>query len=60
MNKTIIENTLKFLQRVDLKWNEVPAFVECKHFLELILDWKMEIVTKKEDIKQEKNKETIC
>lgn len=29
MNKTIIENTLKFMQRVDLKWNEVPAFVEC-------------------------------
>lgn len=29
MKKEIIENTLRFLQRVDLKWNEVPAFVEC-------------------------------
>lgn len=33
MNKTIIENTLKFMQRVDLKWNEVPAFVECINFI---------------------------
>ena len=33
MNKTIIENTLKFLQRTELKWNEVPAFIECMQFL---------------------------
>lgn len=51
MNKTIIENTIKFLQRVDLKWNEVPAFVECNNFLELILNWELEIKPKKEEKK---------
>lgn len=29
MKKETIENILKFMQRVDLKWAEVPAFVEC-------------------------------
>jgi hypothetical protein len=29
MNEQILENTLKFLSRADLKWTEVPAFIEC-------------------------------
>lgn len=29
MNKKTIENILRFLERTELKWNEVPAFVEC-------------------------------
>lgn len=33
MNKTIIENIIKLLQRVELKWNEVPIFIECINFL---------------------------
>ena len=37
MNKTIIENTLKFMERVELKWNEVPAFVECINSLTSLL-----------------------
>lgn len=35
--KQTIENTLKFMQRVDLKWWEVPAFLECVQFLESLL-----------------------
>ena len=31
--KQEINNTIQFLQRVDLKWNEVPAFIECIKFL---------------------------
>ena len=33
MNKTTIENTIKFLQRADLKWAEVQAFTECMQWL---------------------------
>ncbi len=29
MKKQTLENTLKFLQRTELKWWEVPAFIEC-------------------------------
>ena len=29
MNKKTIENTLKFMERVELKWSEVFAFIEC-------------------------------
>lgn len=43
--KQTIENTIKFLQRTDLKWNEVPAFVECINYLTSLL---------KEDINEEK------
>ena len=44
MNNKTIENTLKFLERTDLKWNEVPAFVECINYLNSL--------TKKEEIKE--------
>lgn len=30
--KQIIQ-TLKFMERVELKWNEVPVFVECINYL---------------------------
>jgi hypothetical protein len=33
MKNPIINNTIQFLQRVELKWNEVPAFVECMNYL---------------------------
>lgn len=33
MNNKIINNTIQFLNRVELKWNEVPAFIECMQFL---------------------------
>lgn len=48
MNKTIIENTLKFMERVELKWIEVPAFVECINTLTSIAN---EI--EKDNIKEE-------
>lgn len=50
MNKTIIENTLKFMERVDLKWNEVPAFVECINYITSLAN-----NTEKNNIKQEDN-----
>ena len=37
MNKKTIENTLRFLERTELKWNEVPAFVECINGLNELL-----------------------
>ena len=37
MDKQTIENLLKFLQRVDLKGNEVPAFLECTQKLNNLL-----------------------
>lgn len=33
METKTIENILKFLERTELKWNEVPAFVECINYL---------------------------
>ena len=33
MNKKTIENILRFLERTELKWNEVPAFVECINYI---------------------------
>lgn len=46
MKKETIENILKFMQRVDLKWAEVPAFVECINALtsELKCEQKEEVV----------------
>ena len=29
MNETILKNIISFLERTELKWNEVPAFIEC-------------------------------
>lgn len=43
----IIENTLKFLQRTDLKWNEVWAFVECVNYLNDLKETPKENKTKK-------------
>ncbi len=37
MNKKTIENALKFMERVELKWAEVPAFVECINELTSLL-----------------------
>ena len=37
MNKKTIENILRFLERTELKWNEVPAFVECINALTSLL-----------------------
>lgn len=48
--KQTIENTIKFLQRTELKWNEVPAFVECINYLTYLLK-------EKEDVWQIKQKE---
>jgi len=48
--KQIIENTLKFLQRSELKWSEVPAFVECINYLSSLV--KEEEINK---IKEEDN-----
>ena len=46
MKKETIENILKFMQRVDLKWAEVPAFIECINALtnELKCEQKEEVV----------------
>ena len=33
MDKQTIMNTIRFMERVDLKWNEVPAFNECLSWL---------------------------
>ena len=46
MKKETIENILRFMQRADLKWWEVPAFVECINELnaELKQDKKEEVV----------------
>ena len=33
MDKQTIMNTIRFMERVDLKWNEVPAFNECIAFI---------------------------
>lgn len=32
-NKQAIENIIQFLNRAELRGNEVPAFVECMRFL---------------------------
>lgn len=37
MNKKTIENILRFLERTELKWNEVPAFVWCINELTSLL-----------------------
>jgi hypothetical protein len=34
MNAKIIENIKLFLARADIKWSEVPAFVECMNSLQ--------------------------
>lgn len=51
MNKTIIKNTLKFMERVDLKWNEVPAFVECINELTSLLREKEDVLKISEEPK---------
>jgi len=52
MNKKIIENTIKFMQRVDLKGNEVGAFVECIQLLtKLANEEKENIINNEWDIK---------
>ena len=47
MNNQVINNTIQFLNRVDLKWNEVPAFVECMQFLNSLNEEKKEDKPKK-------------
>jgi hypothetical protein len=44
-----IENTLKFLQRTELKWWEVPAFVECINMLNELVKKEENNNIKKED-----------
>lgn len=46
--KQTIENTIKFLQRAELKWNEVPAFVECVNYLTSLLKEKEDVLKTEE------------
>lgn len=46
--KQTIENTIKFLQRVDLKWWEVPVFVECINYLTSLLKEKEDVLKTEE------------
>ena len=40
MNKTILQNTIRFLERTELRWNEAPAFMECIEYIQTLLnDW---------------------
>ncbi len=52
MNKTIIANTIKFMQRADLKGSEVEAFIECIQLLtKLANEEKNNIINNEWDIK---------
>lgn len=47
--KEIIQ-TLKFMERVELKWNEVPAFVECINYLNTLAKQLEKDNIKKEEV----------
>jgi hypothetical protein len=47
MNNQIIENTIKFLDRTELKWYEAIALLECKQFLNNLMQDKKEDKPKK-------------
>ena len=50
MNNKIINNTIQFLNRTELKWNEVPAFIECMQLLtELAKEKEKDIIKTNED-----------
>jgi hypothetical protein len=38
MDSRIINNIIQFLNRTDLKWNEVPLYIECIQALNKELD----------------------
>lgn len=48
MQKELVNLTLKFLERVDLKGNEAPAFVQCVTALQMLILEKESVSEKKE------------
>ena len=61
MDKQTIMNTMKFMERVDLKWNEVPAFNECIAFITELYNQEEKKTPKEEEFQDldfnEKNKD---